>query len=891
MGRERAAVNASPAPACLAGPGEMAAAMRAFDWGATPLGPAVSWPGSLQTVLRILLGTRQAMWLVWGPQLTFLYNDACRDMALGDRHSGALGRPIMEAWPQIWPVVAPRVDAVLSTGHAAWDEQLLLLLERGGPPEETYHALSYSPLADEAGRIAGVLCLDAEETGRVLQARRLRCLREVDCALAAASGQEATIEALCQVLAGYGQDLPFTLTYLFDDGEVQARLACATGIAAGHPAAPTRLGGAAAAPWPADALRRRGPLLVDGLGRLGPLPCGAWDRPPSRALVAPLTRAGQDAAGFIVVGLNPFQAYGGPYQQFLELLVGQASTSLAHARARDHGRQLAREAAVHQQAVSASSEEAEGMKRLHEFSARLLALNGLQPLLEEVLDATMALHDADFGLVQQFDPQSGDLLVVAQRNLPEAFLAHFARVHDDSSACGRAMLRRERVIIEDVMSDAAFAPHRAIAADTGLRAMQSTPLISRAGELLGVISTQFRQACRFTGTVLRFTDLYARQAADIVERNRAQEALRASEERFRRYFDLGLIGMALTSPAKGCIDVNDELCRIFGYSREELLHKNWPELTHPDDLAADVMHFERVLAREQEGYVLDKRFIRKDGSIVWCTMAAQCLRARDGSVDFFVALVQDRSERVAADDALRRARDQLAHVARVAAMGELVASIAHEMNQPLAAIVANGHASIRWLTAQPPDHGEAVAAVSRIVADAHRASEVIARIRRFVRRSEAERGPVDLHGLACEVASMLEPEARSRQVRVHVEAPGGESLIVPADRVQLQQVVVNLVMNGFEAMAAVPQAQRLLQIRVEREGPQAVRVSVRDAGAGVGVEPRERERIFDAFYTSKPAGMGMGLAISRSIVEAHEGRLWCAANPDGGETFSFTLPA
>jgi PAS domain S-box-containing protein len=550
---------------------------------------------------------------------------------------------------------------------------------------------------------------------------------------------------------------------------------------------------------------------------------------------------------------------------------------------------LYREAAVRERALSARSDEAEGMMRLHDFSTRLLAINGLQPLLEEVLEATMALHGADFGVVQQFEPASGDLLLVAQRNLPDSFLAAFERVNDETTACGRAMRRRERVIVEDVLEDAVFAPHVPLAQAAGIRAMQSTPLVSRKGELLGVISTYFREPHRFSGTVLRFTDLYARQAGDIFERNRSEEALRASEERFRRYFDLGLIGMALTLPGKGCVDANDELCRILGYSRQELLCKSWPELTHPDDLAADVLQFDRVMAGYQDGYLIDKRFIRKDGRAVFCTMAAKCLRNGDGSVNCFVALVQDMTGRLEADDALRHARDQLAHVARVAAMGELVASIAHEMNQPLAAIVANGHASARWLAAQPPNPGEAVAAVDRVVADAHRASEVIARIRGFVRRGEAAWEALDMHELLCDVAGMLDSEARARNVRMQVDAQVGEPARVVGDRVQLQQVVLNLVMNGFDAMAALPDAGRCVQMRAERDGPGLVRVSVRDAG--VGVHPDERDRIFDAFYTSKPAGMGMGLAISRSIVEAHEGRLWCTPNEGGGETFSFTLSA
>ncbi|MDN8618060.1 sensor histidine kinase [Variovorax ginsengisoli] len=548
---------------------------------------------------------------------------------------------------------------------------------------------------------------------------------------------------------------------------------------------------------------------------------------------------------------------------------------------------LDREAREREQAVQDANEAAD-LRRLHEFSRRLLSIRGLQPLFEEVLDAMIGLHGADFGVAHRVERERGDPVAVAQRGLSEEFLGYFARTHDDGMSCSRALRSGERVIVEDVIADPGYAPHRAIVEVSGFRAVQSTPLISHTGELLGIITTHFRQPHTFSQGVLRCTDLYARYAVDIIERNWAEDKLRAGEERFRRYFDLGLIGMALTKPDTGCIEVNDELCRILGYSRDELLRIRWPDITHPEDLAADRAQFEQVLAGEQDGYLLDKRFIHKDGRPIYCTMAVKCLRTSNGLVDCFVALVQDISERREAGDALRRARDEPAHVARVAAMGELAASIAHAMNQPLAAIETNGHAAVRWLAMRPPNLGEAVVAIERIVADAHRAGEAIARIRAFVQRGETRRSQVQLHGLLREVADMVESEARARGIELDIEPEHPVLAPVIGDRVQLQQVVLNLVLNGIEAMATTPAPLRRLRMEVRQDGLQMQRVLVRDAG--VGLHPDERDHVFDAFYSSKPSGMGMGLAISRSIVEAHEGRLWCSANEEGGETFSFTLP-
>ncbi|HEX7334768.1 MAG TPA: GAF domain-containing protein, partial [Pyrinomonadaceae bacterium] len=272
------------------------------------------------------------------------------------------------------------------------------------------------------------------------------------------------------------------------------------------------------------------------------------------------------------------------------------------------------------------------MTRLHELSTRLRANTELQPLLEEILESTIELLTADFGNIQLFNHQSKALEIVAQRGFKQDFLDHFSKNNEESAACGRAMRQSGRVIIEDVKTDPSFAPHRHIAASAGFRAVQSTPLFSRSGEVLGMISSHFRQPHRPSEHELRFIDLYAHLAAEFIERQRASDVLSASENRFRRYFELGLIGMALTSPAKRFLEVNDELCRILGYKREELLEKSWAELTHPDDLADDVEQFNRVITGETDGYTLDKRWIRKDCQIINSIVSAKSVRLANGSV-------------------------------------------------------------------------------------------------------------------------------------------------------------------------------------------------------------------------------------------------------------------
>jgi PAS domain S-box-containing protein len=368
----------------------------------------------------------------------------------------------------------------------------------------------------------------------------------------------------------------------------------------------------------------------------------------------------------------------------------------------------------------------------------------------------------------------------------------------------------------------------------------------------------------------------------ITARKRREAALRTSEERFRRYFDLGLIGMAITSPSKGCVEVNDELCRMLGYERAELLRMPWTDITHPDDIAADVANFNRVLAGEIGGYSMDKRWIRKDGRVIDTIMSAKCVRRADGSVDYFVGLVQDITER----KLLHKLQGELAHVARVATLGELAASIAHEVNQPLAAVVTNGHAALRWLAATPPDLDEATETLGRLVRDANRAAEVIARIRTFLKQDGPRVAVMDLDKVIAEVITMVAGEISAHGVSLFVQPAAG---LPPAaaDRIQLQQVILNLVMNAIEAMSTVTERPRTLEIEVGRHDD-ALLFAVRDSG--VGLPPGQVDLIFDAFHTSKPSGMGMGLAISRSIVEAHGGRLWATSNEGPGATFQFTLP-
>jgi signal transduction histidine kinase len=251
------------------------------------------------------------------------------------------------------------------------------------------------------------------------------------------------------------------------------------------------------------------------------------------------------------------------------------------------------------------------------------------------------------------------------------------------------------------------------------------------------------------------------------------------------------------------------------------------------------------------------------------------------------ALREQLTERRRAEEALREAQAELAHVTRVTILGELAASIAHEINQPLAAVITNGSACLRWLAGATPNLDEAREAVARIIRDGNRASDVIGRIRALVKKSGTEQVRLDINEVIQEVVGLIQSEIQKNGVALRLELAADFPRVL-GDRVQLQQVILNLVMNGIEAMSAVTDRARDLLLRSYQYESDKVLIAVQDSG--IGLQPGSLDHLFEAFFTTKPKGMGMGLAISRSIIEAHGGRLWAVPNDGPGVTFEFALP-
>ncbi len=375
---------------------------------------------------------------------------------------------------------------------------------------------------------------------------------------------------------------------------------------------------------------------------------------------------------------------------------------------------------------------------------------------------------------------------------------------------------------------------------------------------------------------------------DISERKRSQEALRKSEARKTAMFETALDCIISIDHQGKIVEFNPAAERTFGYRREEVLAREMAALIIPPLLRERHRQGMAHYLATGEGSVLSRRIemraVRADGTQFPVELTVT--RIPTDGPPLFTAYLRDITDRKRADAETQALKDQLAHVSRVATMGELAASIAHEVNQPLCAIVSNAQTAQRLLTRNAPDVEELRETLQDIIEDGRRASEVIARIRSFLQKDQFKASSVDVNGLIRDVVALTRRETTKRGTLVTLDLADRLPPVL-GDPVQLQQVVLNLMTNALEAMDGVERPLRKLLIR-SSNGPGEIAVAVADHG--IGFHGADEGRLFEAFFTTKPHGLGMGLAICRSIIQAHGGRLWAAPNTGKGATFHFTLP-
>jgi PAS domain S-box-containing protein len=447
-----------------------------------------------------------------------------------------------------------------------------------------------------------------------------------------------------------------------------------------------------------------------------------------------------------------------------------------------------------------------------------------------------------------------------------------------------AIRTRKSVILDDALTQNPFSEDAYIG-QKHVRSVLCLPLMKQA-KVLGALYLENNLASHaFTPARISVLEVLASQAAISLENARLYSDL-------RRLVDANIIGIFIWDVQGRIIDANQAFLDMVGYTEEDLasgrlrwttlMPAEWRDQT--DQLLEEIKEGGTLVPREKE-------YFRKDGSRVPVLVGRALF---DWNRDEGVAFVIDMTDLKRAEGKLRAseqrlldAKMELAHVTRVTTLGELTASISHEVNQPLAAVISNAEACLRWLDRQTPDLVAARRSVEWIIDDSNRANEVIQRIRSLAKKTDLEKVALDVNHAVREVMALVQRELASHQTSLRMELAPALPLIL-GDRVQLQQVIINLAMNGMEAMQSITDRPRELLIRSRLDEAQQVRVSVTDRGLGIPAE--NAAVLFDAFFTTKSSGMGMGLSICRSIIEAHGGRLWATANLSDGATFQFTLP-
>jgi PAS domain S-box-containing protein len=510
---------------------------------------------------------------------------------------------------------------------------------------------------------------------------------------------------------------------------------------------------------------------------------------------------------------------------------------------------------------------------------------------QEILDLLAEIMHVPSALIMRVEPPNIKVFVSSETKGNPYEQQEVAPL-DTGLYCETVMKSRQPLLVPDALQEEQWRSNPDI--KLGMISYLGVPIIWPDGNIFGTICLLDNKRNEYSELCLRLL-LQWRDVlqADLRSLATLHRELGERDKQIRRLVEVDIIGIFTWDLEGQVIEANDAFLHMLGYDREDLAsgRLRWTDLTPAEWLDRDVRRFMPELKLSGRLQPFEKEYFRKDGTRVPVLIG---IAAFDKECNQGVAFALDLTERKRAEagvrESERRYRElqmELAHANRVATMGQLSASIAHEINQPIAAVIANASAGLRWLGARPPELEQVRQALARIVRDGKRAGEVIAHVRALVKKAPPRRDRLDINEAIREVISLTQAELQRNRVGLQTGLADGLPL-VPGDRVQLQQVIVNLILNAVEAMTGASDGPCGLTIASGADGSNGVFVDVRDTGPGL--DPANLDGLFQSFYTTKPDGIGMGLAISRSIVEAHGGKLSAVPNKPRGAVFRFTLP-
>jgi PAS domain S-box-containing protein len=837
------------------GNGEMSRLMRSKDWSTTSLGDPENWPEALKVAVGILLTSKFEMWLGWGPDIAFLYNDAYRP-TLGIKHPDSLGKPTKELWPEIWDDIEPRVRSVYERGEATWDRALLLVLERSGYPEETYHTFSYSPILDNQGKPAGLLCTVSEETMRVLTERRMETLRLLSLRLANAPDKASVLEAARETLSQNLRDLPFSLAYLFEDDV--PRLAFSTGVPDGN------------------ALLDSGPtFLGDRVGQLrdlavfADLPHGGWDRPPVTAKVVPLVGQGGGAPiGAMVVGLNPLRPFDEDYEGFLQLVAGQIAAGLSSAEAYDSER---RRAAALSDALRMRQDAAAALERANarlssEVDQRTAERDRLRALFQNAPSFMCVLSGPDH--VFEFMNEAYLQLVghrdligrSAREALPDVDGQGYFELLDEVYHTGKPYIGREMAV-----------------------SVERSPGAPKEERFVNLV---YQPIVDDQGTV---TGIFA-EGHDVTHRKRAEEALRKLNQTLAAQVEARTHERDMTWRISEDLfvvcgfdgfyrSVNPAWTSALGYTEDELVGMRSDRLIHLDDLAVLSGQGQRLL----QGETLrdfDLRLRGKNGEYRWFSWT--CVPEGDQ----FYGAGRDITVRKQLEEQLRRSQ-------KMEALGQLTGGVAHDFNNLLQVISGN----LQLLSKDVAGNGRAETRVQNALAGVTRGSKLAAQLLAFGRRQPLEPKVVNVGRFLQGMDDMLR-RTLGEEIELETVVAGGlwNTLIDPN---QIENAVLNLAINARDAMnghgrLTIEATNASLDDAYGRENDtqpgQYVLVAVTDTGSGM--PPDVLDKVFEPFFSTKAEGKGTGLGLSMvyGLVKQSNGHIKIYSEVGHGTTVKIYLP-